>query len=67
MEKYILEQIKSNVSGGKGTSEYIVKNYDGNKEALKQQLEEQARFWENYYIKEYDDKVIVEKETMSLD
>ena len=64
---YELEEIENNMFGGKGTIKYIVKNYDGNKEALQKQLNEKADFWERYYIKEQNDKVIVIRDIMTLD
>ena len=64
---YELEEIEDNMFGGKGTIKYTVKNYDGNKEALQKQLEEKADFWESYYVKEHNGKVIVERDIMTLD
>lgn len=64
---YELEEIEDNMFGGKGTIKYTVKNYDGNKEALQKQLDEKADFWENYYVKERDGKIIVERDIMTLD
>ena len=64
---YELEEIRDNTFGGKGTVEYTVKNYDGNKEALQKQLNEKASFWERYYIKETDNKITVIRNIETLD
>lgn len=69
MKKYNLIETSDNTYGGKGTITYKVENYDGNKENLKQfinEMNEKSSFWITWRIVN-DEIGIVEEEIDPLD